>query len=85
VYGALQNSALTVSNGQEQRTLTVDRHAKFHAELPEGFWKIVAVAPKDRNYVQIGQEFQIRQEKGPSRSRFGCIGTKSADRFAYFE
>lgn len=59
VYGTLRDSELIVSNGQEQRTLTVDHHGHFSAELPEGGWRVIDLAPKDRKYVETGQTFTV--------------------------
>lgn len=59
VYGTLRDSELIISNGQEQRTLTVDHHGHFHAELTEGTWRVIDVAPKDRKNLETGQTFTV--------------------------
>lgn len=59
VYGVFKDSALIVSNGREQQTLTVDRHGHFHAELPEGTWRVIDVSHKDRERVVTGQTFRV--------------------------
>jgi hypothetical protein len=59
VYGTLRNSVLTVSNGTEERILAVDRHGHFHADLPEGTWKVIDIAAIDRKTVETGQTFKV--------------------------
>lgn len=69
VYGTLRDSALIVSNGQEERTLTVDHHGHFHAELPEGSWRVIDVAPKDRKILETGQTFTVSPGNGTLKIR----------------
>jgi hypothetical protein len=59
VYGTLKDSLLIVSNGQQERTLTVDHHGHFRAELPEGTWAVIDVAPNDRKSLKLGQTFTV--------------------------
>ena len=69
VYGTMRDSALVVSNGQEERTLTVDHHGHFRAELPEGSWRVIDVAPKDRKSLETGQTFSVYPGNGTLKIR----------------
>jgi hypothetical protein len=69
VYGTLRDSALIVSNGQKERTLTIDHHGHFRAELPEGTWKVIDVAPEDHKHLETGQTFTVSHGNGTLKVR----------------
>ncbi len=63
VYGTLRDSALIVSNGQEERTRTVDHHGRFRADLAEEAWKVIDVALNDRKRLTTGEIFTVSSGK----------------------
>lgn len=63
LYGTLRDSELVLSNGHDERTLAVDHHGRYHAELSEGTWTVIRVAPSTRKYLQIGQKLRIPAQK----------------------
>lgn len=63
VYGTLRDSELVLSNGHDERILAVDHRGRYHAELSEGTWTVIRVAPSARKYLQIGQKLRIPAQK----------------------
>jgi hypothetical protein len=63
VYGTLRDSELVLSNGRDERILAVDHHGRYHAELSEGTWTVIRVAPSAQKYLQIGQKLRIPAQK----------------------